>query len=88
MDLAAPSNRECPGGNVLPYAACCEPLNDGVRGAATAEALMRSRYSAYAKGLADYLFRTWHPRTRPQHVTVDADVVWSGLEVEEVIDGG
>ena len=35
---------------------------------------MRSRYSAYAKGLGDYVFRTWHPRTRPDDVMVDADV--------------
>lgn len=71
------SDRECPYGSARPYAACCEPLHNGVRDAATAEALMRSRYSAYAKGLADYLFRTWHPRTRPPRVTVDADMVWS-----------
>ena len=38
---------------------------------------MRSRYSAYAHGDADYLFRTWHPRTRPTDVTVDPDVVWA-----------
>jgi SEC-C motif domain protein len=42
---------------------------------------MRSRYSAFACGNADHLFRTWHPRTRPADVTVDPDVVWTGLEV-------
>lgn len=49
---------------------------------------MRSRYAAYALGDADYLFRTWHPRTRPAAVTVDADVVWLGLEVRDVEAGG
>ena len=30
---------------------------------------MRSRYSAYAVGDTDYVWRTWHPRTRPEQVT-------------------
>lgn len=77
----------CPCGSEAPYAACCEPLHDGVRDAATAEELMRSRYSAYAKGLADYLFRTWHPRTRPPQVTVDLETAWTGLDISDVVDG-
>lgn len=48
---------------------------------------MRSRYSAFARGDADYLFRTWHPRTRPAEVTTDADTVWTGLEVTDVVAG-
>ncbi len=40
------------------------------------EVLMRSRYAAYASGEADYLFRTWHPRTRPVNVIIDADIAW------------
>lgn len=40
---------------------------------------MRSRYSAFALGLEDYIFRTWHPRTRPDDLTSDAK--WIGLEV-------
>ncbi len=47
---------------------------------------MRSRYSAFALGLGDYLWRTWHPRTRPEHVTL-GDTVWTGLEVLDVVDG-
>ena len=49
---------------------------------------MRSRYAAYATGDADYLFRTWHPRTRPAAVTVDPDVVWRGLQITDVEHGG
>jgi SEC-C motif-containing protein len=49
---------------------------------------MRSRYSAFACGDADYLFRTWHPRTRPADVSVDPDVVWTSLEVSDVAAGG
>lgn len=49
---------------------------------------MRSRYSAFARGDADYLFRTWHPRTRPVDVTVDPSVSWTGLEVIDTVAGG
>ncbi len=49
---------------------------------------MRSRYSAFACGDADYLFRTWHPRTRPADMTVDADIVWTSLEVTDTEAGG
>jgi SEC-C motif domain protein len=49
---------------------------------------MRSRYSAFACGDVDYLFRTWHPRTRPTEVTVDPRIVWTGLEVIDTVAGG
>lgn len=47
---------------------------------------MRSRYSAFAKGLSDYVFRTWHPRTRPADVDVRG-TSWRGLEIVDVVDG-
>ncbi|WP_242455879.1 YchJ family protein [Mycolicibacterium sp. P1-18] len=80
--------RPCPCGSGAVYEACCQPLHHGARQADTAEELMRSRYAAYATGEADYLFRTWHPRTRPTAVTVDADVVWRGLRITDVVAGG
>ena len=58
----------CPCGSAE-YRTCCAPLHEGVRQAETAGELMRSRYAAYALGLDDYVFRTWHPRTRPEEVT-------------------
>jgi SEC-C motif-containing protein len=60
----------------------------GERQARSAEELMRSRYSAFAVGDADYLFRTWHPRTRPADVTVDPAITWTGLEVTDTDAGG
>ena len=42
---------------------------------------MRSRYSAYALGLLDYLLATWHPSTAPGDLELDA-VKWLGLEVK------
>ena len=56
--------RFCPCGSGTSYGACCGPLHAG-REAATAEALMRSRYSAFVLLDADYLLRSWHPATRP-----------------------
>jgi SEC-C motif domain protein len=78
----------CPCGSGTDVDECCGPLLRGERQAHTAEELMRSRYSAYASGHADHLFRTWHPRTRPADVAVGADVVWTGLEVLDTDAGG
>ncbi len=47
---------------------------------------MRSRYSAFVLGLDEYLWRTWHPRTRPDRVTWE-DTEWTGLEILEVVNG-
>jgi len=72
----------CPCGRAL-AGECCRPLLTGVRQADTPEDLMRSRYSAFVVGDADYLWRTWHPRTRPEEVTIDPQIVWTGLEIIE-----
>jgi SEC-C motif-containing protein len=69
------------------YSACCEPFHDG-QAATTAEQLMRSRYSAYALGRTDYVFRTWHPRTRPDDLENDPGLGWDGLEVLRTRAGG
>ena len=42
------------------YAECCQPCHEG-KPAASALGLMRSRYSAYALGLVDYIVKTTHP---------------------------
>jgi SEC-C motif domain protein len=62
-------------------------MHIGDQEAQTAEQLMRSRYSAYAVGDCDYLWRTWHPRTRPDRVTA-TDLVWTGLEIVGSVAGG
>lgn len=71
----------CPCGGGRPLAACCGPLHAGAP-AATAEALMRSRYSAYVLRRVDYLLASWHPSTRPASVDLPAPGPrWLGLEV-------
>lgn len=49
---------------------------------------MRSRYSAFALGLEDHLFRTWHPRTRPAGPFTSAGPAWRGLTVVRAEGGG
>ncbi len=81
---AATTPDACPCGSALPYAGCCGRWHAGPGHlqAPTAEALMRSRYSAYVRGLAGYLLDTWHPGTRPaQAPAFEPGVQWLGLEV-------
>lgn len=71
----------CPCGSGLPYGDCCGRLHRGEADAATAEALMRSRFSAFAVGDADYLLRTWHSSTRPDRLRLDPEQRWTRLEI-------
>lgn len=75
----------CPCGSGATYDGCCGRLHRGAAQAATAEELMRSRYAAYAVGDVDYVFRTWHPRTRPPDLSPDPALTWTGLTV---VDSG
>ncbi len=68
-------------------AQCCGPALNAERWPRTAEALMRSRYSAFATGNTDHLFRTWHPRHRPATVSTEPSTQWLGLQIIEVVDG-
>ena len=80
----------CPCNPSSAYGSCCQPLHEGKVRAASAEALMRSRYSAYALGLRDYLLATWHPDSRP--TTLDLEdtpgLRWLGLDVKRHVDAG
>ena len=78
----SPVARPCPCGTPS-YDACCGRLHRGEVQAAAPEELMRSRFSAYAVGDTDYVWRTWHPRTRPATVSADQSTRWTALEVVE-----
>ncbi len=74
----------CYCGSGKSYEACCGRLHSGAENAPNAEALMRSRYSAYVLKLEDYLLATWHPETRPSELDLAADdSKWLGLEVRK-----
>ena len=69
-------------------ALCCGPLHRGERPADTAEALMRSRFSAFAVGAADYLLRSWDPDSRPGALELDDTIVWRRLQIVDTEAGG
>lgn len=78
----APKFTPCPCGSP-DYAACCGRYHGGIP-APDAEALMRSRYSAYVLKLEPYLLATWHRGTRPESLDLAADnAKWLGLEVKK-----
>lgn len=78
----------CPCGSGLGLDACCGPVVSGERVAVTAQELMRSRYTAYAIGDADHVFRSWHPGHRPANLTLDPSVRWTSLDVLDAAGGG
>ncbi|MGI5521223.1 YchJ family protein [Micromonospora sp. CA-259024] len=84
----ATTGQACPCGSGRAYADCCAPLHSGDAHAPTAEALMRSRFSAFALGDADYLLRSWHPSTRPPRLELDPGQRWVRLEIVDTERGG
>lgn len=90
MAVSKPANTvsiDCPCGSKKSYRQCCELLHDGAA-ARDAEALMRSRYSAFALGRDDYIQRSWHASTRPASSAADQQQRWIGLQIKrhELID--
>ena len=69
----------CPCGLPAPLAACCGRYHDGALAAPTPEALMRSRYAAFALGTPaaiDYLVATHHPDRLLSMVLSDGPGTW------------
>src|SRR4051794_24975139 len=94
--MARPNDAPCPcralETTAARYVDCCGRWHDGLaRGehAPSPEALMRSRYSAYAlaqgsgraaRGMVEYLMQTWHPSTAPGDLEL-GPLKWTGLEI-------
>lgn len=83
----AAADAECPCGSGKSYADCCGAIHEGRAKAATAEQLMRSRYSAFAVGDPGYLLKSWHSTTRPASLDLDPGLRWTGLEIRSVTAG-
>lgn len=86
----------CECGSRRDYFDCCGPYIEGHEPPPTAEALIRSRYTAYARGEPqgiDWLVTSHDPRTRSPTLREDV-AAWArsarftGLEVREVERGG
>lgn len=75
---SAASVQPCPCDSGRSYADCCGRWHAGTP-APDAEALMRSRYSAFVLGLSEYLLQTWHPDTRPAELILESGRRWLGL---------
>lgn len=72
----------CPCYSGKAYTDCCQPLHNGTP-APDAERLMRSRYSAYALKLPEYILHTWHQDTQPKSLTQEdlGGIKWLKLQV-------
>ncbi|MGI1671595.1 MAG: YchJ family protein [Neptuniibacter sp.] len=86
-------HKKCPCGSGKPFQFCCEPIVTGQKSAPTAEALMRSRYTAFAMGAIDYLINTTAPEKRGEDdAEILADQVkytnWTGLKILDKAQGG
>jgi SEC-C motif domain protein len=84
---------QCPCGSMLLSSMCCQQYISGERDAPTAEALMRSRYTAFTQQNANYLFQTFASEWRKGKAVADlkqglGELTWTGLEVTGIFEGG
>ena len=82
----------CPCGSGAPLSSCCKPVIDGTAKALTAEALMRSRYTAYTLQEINYLASTLDAnelRDFDKDGTAKwaRDSAWMGLEIVQTSAG-
>jgi SEC-C motif-containing protein len=82
---------DCPCGSGKDFDTCCGPLINGTIKAPTPEALMRSRYTAFAKLEMPYLEQTLHPGTRHDYDEAGAtrwakESEWLELDIVNVSD--
>jgi len=80
-------------GSGIAFSQCCEPALTGTQPAATAEGLMRARYSAYVAVNTGFIFETTHPDNRKDFDRKGTkewaeSAEWEGLEIIDVQQGG
>ena len=90
LSAACPCRSEEP--NSKTYGECCGLWHQSLQAspqhfAPTVEALMRSRYSAYALKLGDYLLATWYSETSPGEIDFPP-TKWLGLDVKSSAQSG
>jgi len=83
----------CPCGSGADLEECCGPIIGGGRSAPTAEALMRSRYTAYVLGNMDHIDNTYaaekrDPATSARNKNPFEAVEWLGLDIFDTTGGG
>ncbi|MBG02848.1 MAG: hypothetical protein CMM59_02075 [Rhodospirillaceae bacterium] len=80
----------CPCGSGALFHDCCGPIVAGESPAPTAEALMRSRYTAFTMGERAHIERTYAPemRTLGNGSGFEPGIEWIKLEILDKVDGG
>jgi SEC-C motif-containing protein len=82
-----PFSDSCPCGSNRTPDQCCRPYIDCQKNAPTAEALMRSRYTAFVLHNESYLRYSWHPDTCPQVIDLTNETRWLGLKIKGTSGG-
>ena len=70
-----------------PNSDLCQPYVEQTSNAPTAEALMRSRYSAFTLLNEEYLRYSWHPDTCPKQIRLNGNTQWLGLKIKNTVAG-
>lgn len=81
----------CLCGSGIEYKQCCGSFHSGDKLPATAEALMRSRFTAYALDKTQYVQDTWDASTRPKPEKThfaEENIDWQRLEIIDTKKGG
>ncbi|WP_405607993.1 YchJ family protein [Polaribacter sp. Asnod1-A03] len=68
---------KCPCNPSKQYEDCCKKAHQNIQSVATAEALMRSRYSAFVLADIDYLQKSHHSKTRPSKREKEEIFTWT-----------
>jgi SEC-C motif-containing protein len=85
--LDTPTSCLC--GSGIGFDQCCGPFHSGDKFPVTAEALMRSRFTAYALDNTDYILATWDATSRPKKQQLsDESLGWQKLEIIDTKKGG
>ncbi|RUM35196.1 MAG: zinc chelation protein SecC [Desulfobulbus sp.] len=81
------SNRQCMCGSGRAFSACCSPIIRSTRLAATAEELMRSRFTANVLRDVRYILDSWYASTRPETLDPGSIPQWIRLQIVDVVAG-
>jgi SEC-C motif-containing protein len=84
---------KCPCGSNLEFSECCKPFLSGEALPATAEKLMRSRYTAFTQVHVDYIKKTLAPESRADFDYKETEdwakkAIWKGLKILSTKNGG
>ncbi len=81
-NIVPDSETTCLCGSKIEYSLCCEQFHKKLKSPSTAEALMGSRFTAYAKQNEAYLLETWDTGKRPKTIDFsNEEAVWTKLNI-------